>query len=154
MLHSPLQFFAHNVMSPSGTDTSLKLRIVPVEDAAPTPTSIPVDATLINTGDNVVNILHRFEPIPVFFAIKIVQADGTPVPTSRGGKIDLPETEIDTRPLLPGESHTVRLDVGRVIPDGVVLEPGEYQIMITYHNQYGSNCFTGRVASSPISLRL
>lgn len=147
--------FSHTVvMSTSGTGTSLDLRIVPVKDAAPTPTSIPVDAMFINTGDDVVNILHRFEPIPVFFGIKIVRQDGTPIPTSRGGKIDLPETETDTHPLLPGESHTVRLDVRTVIPDSVVLEPGEYRVMITYHNQYGSDCFTGRVRSSPISLRL
>jgi hypothetical protein len=45
---------------------------------------------------------------------------------------------------------TVRLD--EVLPADI--DPGDYAVSVWYHNQYGANCFVGRVVSNEIKIQL
>ena len=132
------------------TPSPIVLRVTP--PAGPQgPDSASVDVCFHNTSDHTIRLLGEIEPVPVFFSFMIVDADGTPIPTSGGGKIDFgPEgpTYVEVKPH-DKWCHTLSLSS---VASG--LSAGSYRLQVTYHNQYGAGCFRGQLVASPVDLSL
>jgi hypothetical protein len=116
--------------------------------------SIPVRITFQNNGDQEIRMLHHFTPLPVFFAFGLTRADGTPIGIPGAGKISFMEGQVDYLTLRKNEFFGFETDLATLIPTTAVLPPGQYELSVTYHNQYGENCFQGQLASTPIKLEL
>jgi hypothetical protein len=106
--------------------------------------------TFSNRSQHSINLLDRFEPLPVFFSFAIVRADGTPVPVSGAGKIDPGPLGLGCISLRPGETYATDLELAPWLR--APLPPARYDVAVTYHNQYGEECFTGVVTSNTISV--
>jgi hypothetical protein len=116
------------------------------------PEHLVLTARFRNGGDAEVRLLGTFTPLPVFFAVDLTRSDGTPLLLPGAGKIDLWPPDVTYVPLGPGESFAVDLDVGAILP--APLEPDTYTVAVTYHNQYGEDCFQGVLHSEPITVRV
>jgi hypothetical protein len=104
-----------------------------------------------NVGAGPVRLLAQTEPAPVFFSFDIVDETGTPVPTRRGGKIDFGPGPLPYVEVPPGGDWCVDVDLAEVAGR---LAPARYRVAVTYHNQYGDGCLTGRLTAAPVGLDL
>lgn len=132
----------------------LRLTIAQHPESAYTPNHIPLLATFENIADECIVLLNHFEPIPVFFAFRMVDDGGRSVPIPGAGKIDFYRDSMRYIELWPGASLTVELDLADVLayPDEVTA--GRFTVSASYHNQYGDGCFVGSVDSDPIEVTL
>jgi hypothetical protein len=97
-------------------------------------------------------LLAETEPVPVFFAFSIVDANGTPVPVPGGGKIDFGPGGPGYVTVEPGADWCIDVDLNSVLKRP--LAPGIYRVAVQYHNQYGDNCFRGQLMAGPIVVHL
>ena len=116
--------------------------------------NIPVRITFQNNEDQEIRLLHHFDPLPVFFAFALKRSDGTPIGIPGAGKIDFMEGQVECLPLSKGEFFGFETDLADLIPATTELQPGQYELSVTYHNQYGENCFQGVINSAPIKLMI
>lgn len=114
------------------------------------PHSLPVRIAFVNRGRVPVRLLAEFQPLPVFFSFELVRDDGTPIALPGAGKIDFGPGQPECLDLEPGEMHATDADVAE--PLGAGLQPGRYTLAVTYHNQYGEDCFQGVLHSNRIEL--
>jgi hypothetical protein len=126
------------------TDTGLELTL----QSRQGPLSFRV--IFANRSQHTINLLDRFEPLPVFFSFAIVRADGTPVPVSGAGKIDPGPQGFGFIGLQPGETHAADLELAPWLR--APLPRARYDVTVTYHNQYGAGCFAGTLMSNTISV--
>jgi hypothetical protein len=136
----------------SGVDAPLDLALSPLPGTRPTPTALPLRLAFANTSGATVRILDCFEPPQVFFSVRIVRCDGTPVIAGGAGKIDFGPGEPSYVELAPGQTHAVDLDAARMTAEPVAA--GHYAISVTYHNQYGRDCFRGTLDSNEIDVEV
>jgi hypothetical protein len=115
---------------------------------------IPLKITFENVGEEEIRLLQCFDPLPVFFSFSLVAEDGTPVSLPGAGKIDFFEGSIRYVALSPGQIFSLEVDIAEIIVFPEQLTPGNYSISVTYHNQYGENCFRGVLRSRPIHVHL
>jgi hypothetical protein len=131
-------------------DKTLELVLAPIPGEALTAHRLPLRIVFVNDATEPVRILDRFEPLQVFFSFQIVRADGTPLSTAGGGKVDFGPEPLGYVELRPGESHSIDVDTAGLLSEA--LAPGDYSISATYHNQYGERCFRGALESDPITI--
>lgn len=119
-----------------------------------TTTHLPIQATFENVSDRAVKILERSldkRSRHIWFWLRMTYDSGRPVMRiRRGGKIQLRGTK-DYVTLRPGGTHSINIDAATLAP---VLEAGEYRLKLTYVNQYGRDCFRGRLESNTINVTL
>jgi len=128
----------------------LSVAVIPGEDR---PGSVAVRVTLENVSTQKVRLLDAFEPdtLPVFFRVHLQREDGSPVLEVRGGgKADPLHSNIKYIDLAPGQTFSLTLNLADFLTDPDAMKPGRYQLTVTYFNQYGENCFHGRVTSAPL----
>jgi len=131
---------------------ALQLEIALLPGATYTQSYFPLRLRFVNCGNEPARILDSFEPLPVFFAFHLVKADGTPIGMPGMGKIDfgpIPPGYIELR---AGEAWSIKVDLAGLI--GESLSAGTYNLSAIYHNQYGDDCFRGRLNSNVVSIEL
>lgn len=129
----------------------LDLKVSPA-GATFTDNRMPMQLMFTNLSSKDVRLLDCFEPLPVFFTFKLVGRDGTPIDMPGGGKIDFgpqPPGYID---LKPGATYSLDVDIARLISKP--LSTGLYRISAIYHNQYGQDCFQGKLQSDWIEVEI
>ena len=134
------------------TDSALHIGLAPVAGTTYHPGYAPFILTFHNMGQEPLRILHWFEPLAVFFWFDLVRADGTPLLIAGGGKTDLVVSDMRYITLEPGEHFELTVDIHPLLP--LPFEPGLYTVRVTYHNQYGENCFRGQVVSNPVDVMI
>lgn len=133
---------------------TLSLTISAVEGAPYTEISMPLRVTFRNEASNEIRILAVFRPIPVFFSLKLTRTDGTPLNVVGAGKIDLSAADRRYETLKEGENYTAVIDFSEVLTT-ISLSRGEtYVISLTYHNQYGEDCFQGAIHSNSLKMTI
>lgn len=136
----------------SVSDRTLRVNLSTIPGADYGPSSLPLRVTFANERTLPLRILAVFEPLPVFFTFHVVKSDGTPLALPGGGKIDFGPDGPGYLELPPGGSHTIEFNIGTWFSRP--LDPGPYSVSVTYHNQYGEDCFRGTVASDPIHVEV
>lgn len=118
---------------------------------------IPFDVVFRNNEDDVVRLLNVFDDPKshlIFFIINLRDSNGTPISTLGGGKISLSKDSMKYIELAKGEEFTVRLNLKDYFPSDAAIKAGNYDVSVTYRNQYGENCFRGSVESNTLNLYL
>lgn len=140
-----------------GEVSPVQLHISTLYDVDYNVSHIPLKVTFENTSKGDVRILKAFKDpavLPVFFRFGITASDGTPVATRGGGKVTLSPESYQYAVLKKGQKLEVIADVAQMIPDSVKLKEGTYDVNLVYQNQYGTDCFKGRVESNTIQVLL
>ncbi len=129
-------------------DTSLKLVAIPEQ----TSDGVSVRLLLENTGKSKVSVLKEFDPLGAFFTFKLVSNGEITFDSLRGAKIsfgvDPPPAKVT---LEPGEFIGISVRLKDVFHN---LKKGDYQLEVTYHNQYGEGCFQGKLVSQPVNIKI
>src|SRR5689334_14329106 len=121
-------------------------------DAAQSSGQAMVRLTFANRGAETACILDLFEPLPVFFSFHLARQDGTPISLPGGGKMELGPEPLEYVKLDAGQSHTIRVDLGPLLPPGV--GQGTYTLSAEYHNQYGKDAAQRTLQSNTVPLVL
>lgn len=107
-----------------------------------------------NVSGEDVRLLRTFDDestLRFWFSVVVVATNGTPVlDTPAGGKISVRGAR-EYLVLKPQESFSFRLDSSKLVPK---LSPGSYCIKVVYSNQYGENCFHGRMESNSLDMKV
>ena len=130
----------------------LSLHTVDTSSVIYTSNNIEVALIFTNNSTETVALLNHFAPIPVFFEFKLVKADGTVVAVPGSGKVSFYESSMQYVELGPGDVHGIPLNLADVLREQ--LESGTYSVSVIYKNQYGSNCFKGKVESNQINIQV
>jgi hypothetical protein len=101
-----------------------------------------------NVSSDKVRILHELSYTNVFFRFKLVGANGIPIRSVLGGKADM-DGELNYVTLSPHEIFGLRIALADIFPS---LSKGDYQLTVTYQNQYGTNCLQGDVVSNTVHI--
>jgi hypothetical protein len=136
------------------TGSPLRIVVSAIPGVVYTKSNIPLRVTFENIGRQKMRILRHFDPLPVFFAFDMVGEDGTHVAIPGAGKIDFYEGSIEYATLPAGGTLNVDVNLASVLARPELVKPGKYTISVTYHNQYGEDCFRGMVSSGPASVTL
>lgn len=145
------------IISTKADDVPLTLKTETVRAESYSAENMPINLVFRNTGDKTVRLLDVFSDSNanrVFFTIRIIDVNGTPVATIGGGKISLSKSSIKYIELEKGETLSVGLDVTDFLPSEYSLKPGVYSISVAYYNQYGENCFKGKIESRAITVNV
>ncbi len=129
----------------------LSLSTVDTNSIAFTNNNIELALTFTNSGPETVKLLKRFTPTPVFFEFLVVKDDGTPISVPGAGKISF-SSPLQYVKLEKGKNHVVRINLEDVLKER--LGVGEYNVSVLYKNQYGTDCFKGRINSNIISIKI
>ena len=130
----------------------LSLCTVETNSVIYTNNNIEVALTFTNNGTYTVALLKHFTPLPIFFEFKIVKADGTVIAVPGSGKISFYESSMQYVKLEEGNVHVLQISLADVLKEQ--LESGTYSVSVIYKNQYGSDCFKGKVESNQISIQV
>jgi hypothetical protein len=129
-------------------DASLKLVAIPEQ----TTDGVSVRLLLENTGKDKVSVLKEFDPLGAFFTFKLVSNGEITLDSLRPAKVsfgvDPPPAKVT---LKPGEFVGVSVRLKDVFHH---LKKGDYQLEVTYHNQYGDGCFQGKLVSQPVNIKI
>jgi hypothetical protein len=145
------------IISRKDNDRPLVITAEAEQDSGLSARKMPVKVVFQNTSDQTIRLLNIFDLVEerkMFFMVRITDMEGTPVDTIGGGKISLSKNAVKYLELGKNERMTVSLDLTDFLPAGKPLKSGTYNVSITYQNQYGENCFKGKVESRPISLNI
>jgi hypothetical protein len=113
---------------------------------------VPLKVTFENVSGKRVRLLRVFKPTTAFFKVNgLMNRANTSVSVPKLAV--KPEIQADLRrpgswqylELEPNESFTTQVDVSDLLPSN--LEEGLYEISLTYHNEYGENCFKGTMTT-------
>lgn len=140
-------------MNDSGAQP-ISLWIAMPPGARHSPRSIPIAVVFQNSGSAAIGLLRHFDPVPVFFTIDLMRADGTPISLPGAGKMDLLEGTRQQLSLAPNELFGTIIDIAQLVPATEPLAQGRYTLRVSYHNQYGDGVFQGVLASNPIMLEI
>jgi hypothetical protein len=137
---------------PPAEPAPVRVLLLGVNEAKESETKIRV--LFENVSPKPIRILREFEPSFVFFSFLVTKADGTPVNQVTGGKVTFAR-DLNYVTLEPGELFGMSFPLTDILdkldtPDK--LEDGEYVLKVTYHNQYGSDCFRGWIESNAVKL--
>lgn len=119
-----------------------------------------VTFTFTNTGKKTLRLMDMFDPediIETFFLVTLEKTDGEKMLLD-DGFIGCMETGIQTKykELKPGESRKIVLPldeyIRRTYQSG--LPKGEYILNISYRNNWGKDCVTGRYPAPPIKFEV
>lgn len=106
----------------------------------------------INMGENEIKILKTFSNetnLFIWFHLKVVDAEGTPIlGIPSGGKITM-RGKKNYVTLNSKEGYSFFLDASKLVP---VLKKGDYKLNLSYYNQYGEECFHGKIISNTIDI--
>lgn len=135
----------------------LNLQISQVEGFLYTTSEIPVNVFFENPHKEIIRLLNKFDNkriLYIFFRVHITDIKGNPIPTRGGGKIAFRKKPTKYIELEENEKYTVKLNLQDFLHKKENLKEGAYKVRVEYFNQYGENCFTGRLKSSSIYLNL
>lgn len=136
-----------------GSMSNLQILISAVPDTTYTQKNIPLKVIFKNTNETEnIRILRHFDPLPVFFSFDIVDANNRFLDIPGAGKVDLHSDSIEYVSLSAGENFTLDVNLAKHLTNPQKVKTGEYTVSVTYHNQYGEDCFQGQISSQPISL--
>ena len=127
-------------------DTDLRLLVVPEY----TSNGVIARVLIENIGKNKVTILKEFSPFPIFFAFRLVSADKTPIGSIGAGKISF-DRELSYVSLEPREVVGTSVRLEDIFPN---VKKGDYELAVTYHNQYGEGCFRGKLVSQSVRITI
>lgn len=138
-------------------DPPLSLKIEAIDGVTYSSKILPINVVFRNTKDESIRLLDVFRDSKMklsFFTVKITDANETPINTVGGGKISLSKDAMKYITLKREESYLVPLDLVDFLPTDGRLQPGSYSVSVTYQNQYGEDCFKGKVESNTIILTI
>ena len=144
----------HNL---KGQQEVLVVRLNTVENEVYTKDNIPIKVLFENKGQSVCRLLNKFDRAQVFLRFKMTRYDGTPIMVEGGGKITFSSTNPPSYiELNSEESHAIIINIAELVLKDkytqTIFDEGSYSLSVKYFNQYGENCFKGRVESEPISV--
>ena len=135
------------------TMPNMEIFIAAVAETTYTKSNIPLKVTFKNVDQTEeIRIIRQFEPLPVFFTFSMIDEHGKYLDIPGAGKVDLYHGAIDYILLSPGETFTLDVNLAQHLINPQKVKAGKYAVSVTYHNQYGENCFRGEIISKPISL--
>lgn len=140
-----------------GDELPISIQVQVVDGTNYSTKNLPVNVIFRNTSDGAIRLLDVFDDSKLkssFFVAKINDVNGTPIDTIGGGKISLSKDAMQYVVLKKDESHVVRLDLTNFLPGDFKLRPGSYFVSVIYQNQYGEDCFKGKVESNAINLTI
>ena len=109
------------------TDTGLEL--TSAEPAGP----LSFRVIFANRSQHTINLLDRFEPLPVFFSFAIVRADGTPVPVFRRGQDRSRASRLRLHPVFNLAKPTQRRMLELAPWLGAPSPRARYDVTVTIH---------------------
>lgn len=161
MLIVVLMFFVlgtiAQIISMKNIDMPLNMNVDIISGVNYSTENIPIHIVFHNNGNEPVKLLNIFDDskaVKIFFYVNLTDSKGTPVNTTGGGKISLSEQSIKYVELKKGEKYTVTLNLKDFLPKDYSLKSGIYDVSVIYRNQYGENCFKGKLESDSVSLNL
>jgi len=136
------------------TQTPLSLSICAVKSSLYTRENIPLRIAFENVSNGKLKILRRFRPVPVFFSIHMARTDGTPINIPGAGKISFQKDSIEYLELNTKEIFGFQINIADLVTSSNGITEGDYELSITYHNQYGDGCFRGKINSNSINVKI
>lgn len=136
-----------------GTQAQLRLRIL-AEKSAYDPRNIRLGILFENVGPDSIKLLRHFQPVPVFFSIHMTRSDRTPVSIPGAGKISFQKDSIEYLQLNKNEMFGPLINIADLIHPIEEISEGDYELSVTYHNQYGEGCFRGKIKSNSINVKI
>ena len=109
-----------------------------------------IEIAFRNSGNTPKKILNPFTDPKLtraFFTVQFIDAEGTPFGPFGGGNVSLPEKSFKYIELSKDHEFRTTLDLGILIPSNFKMPEGSYEVIVTYFNRYGKDCFKGRVES-------
>lgn len=146
-------FYLTTVVHAQDKGSALKMSVSMLDDVTYTRTNIPLRITFENTSTATLRLLNKFAPHRVFFDLQL-KTDGGMRAKSEGTK------NISHTNLLPPSYIILRSKQKVVIVENFsdlmnnLLEDHNYTFALKYRNEWGTDCFKGKSASSPLTLRL
>ena len=143
----------------NGQQDILEVKLIPIENETYTIDHLPVQVVFKNVTANSCRIINTFEKVPICLWFFLTRYDGTPITTRFGGKISFSHSKPpEYIELSPNDTYQLTVDVSNLISKDrytqSLINQGVYTLSVTYSNQYGKNCFKGRVESEPISVSI
>lgn len=127
------------------------------DGAVLTTDSVPINFIFRNTGPRDLRILDVFEfpsTAVIFFRPRLTDSEGTPIQLMGGGKVSLSRDSIKYKELKPEQEYEIQLDLKNFVPRERSLKEGNYNLVFEYYNQYGDDCFRGRLESNSVNLTI
>lgn len=135
----------------------LEIKTISLNDFRYSVDDAPVDIVFRNNDELPIRILDVFDDkqaTRIFFTIVLRDQAGTPYGPFGGGKISLLKKNLKYIELRKGDEFKVRINLKDFLPKRSSLKSGDYEISVSYFNQYGDACFKGRVESEAVILKL
>ncbi len=140
-----------------GEPTGLELGLKLIDTWGGNVDDLPAEVSFRNRTGDTVRILDLFDTgvsSRVFFSITWFDTNGTPVFSTGGGKISPSKASIKYVELKKDEEFLTKIKLREFLPNKEPLKSGLYEVQITYRNQYGEDCFKGRLESKKIRVVL
>ena len=143
----------------SGQDgkPSLEMKVMTLRDFHYCKDDAPLDIVIRNDKSLPVRFLNVFDDYRLttgFFTVVLRDKNGTPIGPFGGGSVSLLLKSIRYTELKKGEELHLRINLKDFLPKDYAVEPGDYDISITYSNKYGRDCFMGTLESKSVKLHL
>jgi hypothetical protein len=150
----PLIFNLYSIKTGSTTDTPEMDFIIKCSNGKKMKNdNIIINMDFKNTSDKQARLLNVFDPLPVFFSINLLAQNGEEISPPGGGKISLDADSVNYIDLPPQASYDTVLNVSEALKKyDIILPAGTYKLNMSYHNQYGEDCFTGWFDSNQIEI--
>jgi hypothetical protein len=135
--------------------SGLEMKASTIRDFRYSRDDAPIEIVMRNNLDLPVRFLNVFDDprtSRTFFSVVLRDKEGTPFGPFGGGKISLLRKNIKYVELKKGDEFRLGINLKDFVPS--TLKPGDYEVSITYFNQYGEDCFQGTLESKNFPLSL
>ncbi len=144
----------------------LKLTLSTMPDTKYTVGNIPLKLTFQNTSEGQIRILDCFndpQALRIFFWFDVRRDNGEVVYIPGGGKISISKGDFKYITLEKDGKFELLINLNDImlpstekkagVPN-TELRVGTYSIFVTYHNQYGDDCFKGFINGNTIKVNI
>lgn len=116
--------------------------------------NVIVNLAFNNKADKTIRLLNIFDPVEVFFSLRIYTKGGKLFVPLLGGFIDFPYgTKMPYIQIKPNQSFVKELNISAILKaHDIELEALKYDLEMSYFNYRGDDCIKGRFKSNTIEL--
>ena len=119
-------------------------------------TNLIIHLTFKNKSDKTMRLLDMFDPVEIFFGLRIYTKEGKSFVPFLGGFIDFPYgTKLNYIDIKPNRSFVKELNLSNILKaNKIELEQTKYNLEMSYFNYKGEDCIKGRFKSNAIELNI